>query len=1033
MTGVADLYLYLKKPHSKDRWYRLSSHFVNSTGHTKFAVLSWKRTGSNLLCGILHNHPDITMHNELFNTIDIFTYHPSFKTIQNCEALWTPQTRDLDPVGFLRFVWSGMLADGETPIKPGFKAVGFKSFPEHWITPRNEDVWQQEILEDLRVKKIILWRQDELAVFISMKRAEKTNAYMTHQYPSDLTIHVDPAEFQRFLNNYNNTFQNKYRSPISKRDTFIIEYEQLVDPIAFEEIAPKLWRFLGVQDDAKIQTLKETVRQSKPNENLSLVISNYEELEFCFRHSKVKHFVEKKEKGKLMHPPKVLPLNDHVKTDELCWSLISPLSGAWKSLRAERSRQSGVSIPPDLQSWSLLVPICSRAKSGLTSGDIETIKQRFNFNSNRFLDLALSSQHIPNAYIDRESCWQMLENFAKSLKATSSSAELKLTECIVGIDEDDILYSNKAAKIRIRKMFPCAVHFVSIKPAMYGHVCKIWNHLGRQAKHDYIVLLGDDIRLLDQGWQQRIVRRFYEVSENEDLPLGAACVAMKDLAFPGFPTFPVVHRWHVGKFGSIIPQQFANQGGDPYLYELYSRYNASSFEVTCRLENTIGGDGDARYLKHQINWRAHVLTENLKHLRESLGNLRPRGICLDVVVPSYRTNNNEFLKRILLLRATVMLYVRFWIVVDNPLPEHIESVKNLANGINETSLKKDCNYFVNVIHYAENRGASYARNMGYNFTTADWVLFLDDDVIPEPNILDAYAGAIKRYPEGKVFVGLTNLPEACNLWTQMLCTCNVGYFYGIAKETVRPSWGVTANLMVRGARCNHTIQFKQIFPKTGGGEDIDFVYQYKKWHHDWKTPITVGVPEAVVSHPWWNSGQTCYSQIMGWAWGDSICITEWPEKTFLVFPNWIELIVCLLPIISVCSGQYAAGIHAALGVFVLEHLLKGWKYFDDAKSVCEETSLRTCLVALGAGSVLSSQEVTRTIALIRRQSFFSFSRRVDWFDGSKPNIQLDIQLGSIVRFGLFVAVIWSTFRNSSMLSETEPDVGIALGRLAQIA
>lgn len=231
MTGVADLYLYLKKPYSKDRRHRLLAHFTKPDSHTRFVVLSWKRTGSNLLCGILHLHPEITMHNELFNPIDIFTYHPSFKNIKNDKnnPLWTVLTRDLFPADFLHFVWTGMHADRETPIKPNSKAIGFKSFPEHWIDVRNEKFWQEYLIEDLRVKKIILRREDELAVFVSMKRADQTGFYMTKSYPEDLKLHIDPAEFQRFVNNYRNTFRNKYRSPIEKRDTFHITYEQLVN------------------------------------------------------------------------------------------------------------------------------------------------------------------------------------------------------------------------------------------------------------------------------------------------------------------------------------------------------------------------------------------------------------------------------------------------------------------------------------------------------------------------------------------------------------------------------------------------------------------------------------------------------------------------------------------------------------------------------------------------------------------------------------------------------------------------------------
>lgn len=67
MTGIADAILYLKKPYSRDRRKRFVAHFLKPSPQTRFAVLSWKRTGSNMLCGILFNHPEIVMHNELFN------------------------------------------------------------------------------------------------------------------------------------------------------------------------------------------------------------------------------------------------------------------------------------------------------------------------------------------------------------------------------------------------------------------------------------------------------------------------------------------------------------------------------------------------------------------------------------------------------------------------------------------------------------------------------------------------------------------------------------------------------------------------------------------------------------------------------------------------------------------------------------------------------------------------------------------------------------------------------------------------------
>ena len=119
----------------------------------RFVVLAWKRTGSNLLCGILYNHPEILMHNELFNPIDIFTYYPN--SLQLGEELghgWNFRSRDLLPIDFLTHIWAGKLFDG-TKIKEGIKAIGFKSFPDHWTDSNNEDIWLREIMEDRTVKK----------------------------------------------------------------------------------------------------------------------------------------------------------------------------------------------------------------------------------------------------------------------------------------------------------------------------------------------------------------------------------------------------------------------------------------------------------------------------------------------------------------------------------------------------------------------------------------------------------------------------------------------------------------------------------------------------------------------------------------------------------------------------------------------------------------------------------------------------------------------------------------------------------------
>eukprot|EP00557_Chaetoceros_sp_GSL56_P014465 CAMPEP_0176484940 /NCGR_PEP_ID=MMETSP0200_2-20121128/4773_1 /TAXON_ID=947934 /ORGANISM="Chaetoceros sp., Strain GSL56" /LENGTH=514 /DNA_ID=CAMNT_0017881549 /DNA_START=1567 /DNA_END=3108 /DNA_ORIENTATION=+ len=514
------------------------------------------------------------MHNELFNPIDIFTYYQDELVRTEGGDRWNTLGRDLYPEAFLNHIWKGCYNDQKL-IKRS-KAVGFKSFPDHWTDANNQDVWERKVMDDHRVKKIILVREDELAVYVSMQRAELTGNYMTNTYPKSLKIHVDPAAFQRFVNNYWDTYHRRYKSAFKKRDTFWISYEQLLKEETFKtDILPLLWRFLGVDDAQPLKKLRETIKQSDLNEDLSKVISNYEELEFCFRYTEVKHFKDMATKDKERH-----------------------------TSMSHRPASESFSDTCDCKtmSWSILLPICSRARlsqtTSLSTADREKLAEKSN--KNRLAEVTIASQHQSDNGLNKEIYWKLLEDFAKSLRETSNPSQLQETECIVGIDIDDTIFN--ANKDKIRVILPCKVVFLSIAPNMYGQVCRIWNHLAKKAKNDFIVLLGDDVVLKDDEWQKRVVQNFHDVANSSGLPFGAACVALLDESFPGFPTFPVVHRWHMQHFSSLLPKQFINQGGDPYLFELYSRFNASAFAIDCRLENRIGGDGDARYKKREINW-----------------------------------------------------------------------------------------------------------------------------------------------------------------------------------------------------------------------------------------------------------------------------------------------------------------------------------------------------------------------------------------------------------------------------------------------
>ncbi|CAN0351730.1 unnamed protein product [Hapterophycus canaliculatus] len=72
---------------------------------------------------------------------------------------------------------------------------------------------------------------------------------------------------------------------------------------------------------------------------------------------------------------------------------------------------------------------------------------------------------------------------------------------------------------------------------------------------------------------------------------------------------------------------------------------------------------------------------------------------------------------------------------------------------------------------------------------------------------------------------MTKFPPVTTALHRAVTLSDVTFMYGISGEMSDPAWGVTANLLVRlswpGRRRSST-RFGNRFPKTGGGEDVDF-------------------------------------------------------------------------------------------------------------------------------------------------------------------------------------------------------------------
>jgi hypothetical protein len=77
------------------------------------------------------------------------------------------------------------------------------------------------------------------------------------------------------------------------------------------------------------------------------------------------------------------------------------------------------------------------------------------------------------------------------------------------------------------------------------------------------------------------------------------------------------------------------------------------------------------------------------------------------------------------------------------------------------------------------------------------------------------------------------------------------FFFGIAQKMKHPPWGVTANLCVRG-RADDPVWFGKGYPKSGGGEDVDYCLRVKDIERG-RISAIVSVPEARAEHPFWRN------------------------------------------------------------------------------------------------------------------------------------------------------------------------------------
>mmetsp|Transcript_7212 Transcript_7212/g.10150 ORF Transcript_7212/g.10150 Transcript_7212/m.10150 type:complete len:1017 (-) Transcript_7212:189-3239(-) len=627
-------------------------------------------------------------------------------------------------------------------------------------------------------------------------------------------------------------------------------------------------------------------------------------------------------------------------------------------------------------------------------------------------------------------CWKRLQNFADTLRATTSKLDRSCIRMFIGIDKDDIVYTPKKSRSRIESIFNTlgvTTYFHYFEPIYSGKICWIWNELAckavEQASVEFIVLLGDDVELCTNGWKNEIESTFLSVSQTTGLPFGIACVAFRDENYAAFPTFPVLHCTHLHVFGELFPSEFINQHGDPYVFEIYRRWGASMFAKTSKLRNTIGGADASRYRKiSSFCWRDTILSKAIQKLSMWLEHKKVQKAqqyhCLDVVVPSYRCDIN-LLQNFANLRVSIQpASITIVIVVDNPdlSPEHLAIIQSLQS--------HDPNHIVRIHKNEVNLGASESRNTGLSQSFGDYAILLDDDVIPEISLLDAYLGAIIRNPKAKILVGHTKLPSPQTLLQKGFIASEMSFFYDVCMRMPNPSWGVTANICVK-SRTQNKVWFSACFPKTGGGEDVDFCLRLKRkeaWHE--RNSCIIAVPGAKVLHLFWNN---ITKQVSGWASGDTLLLEVHPELAFFAFPNWVEWMfvqtVLYLLLLMVHSLPLWLLLQSVLAVCIAELILSVIIVYQRTKFT--ESICNRLLQSVIGTWFLMVQDVTRLCVKLKRLQIYLIGVQFDWLDNQRGHVET-VRISNFIKNMFVLSIMISLFYPSNLVKLISSIISILL-------
>jgi hypothetical protein len=147
-----------------------------------FLIIGVPRSGSNHFCALLESDPRIVVHPEVLHTNGI--HYKREHRARELLADVTMAERDADVPAFLRRLKA---------IEPE-KLLGVKLFPGHGWNIRDQ------LMADHAIPKLVLYRQNLLAVYASNAIAVAANQFSTLYKPMpDIKVAFDAAAFEKHV------------------------------------------------------------------------------------------------------------------------------------------------------------------------------------------------------------------------------------------------------------------------------------------------------------------------------------------------------------------------------------------------------------------------------------------------------------------------------------------------------------------------------------------------------------------------------------------------------------------------------------------------------------------------------------------------------------------------------------------------------------------------------------------------------------------------------------------------------------------